>query len=528
LDAQICWQTMGPSFDKQRLFNLPTHSEVVDKAAAPDNLDYVASSIRDPEVVLGLACLAPAGNPLRRKLLGIATRARPEYWPVAAVVALSMDIVDENAVRHLISSDPDNALGYYVQANLLYECDRDDQALEAFRKGAHCSELRLYEPMTGRAIFKALDILQIHGRDRLCALSWMACRSSHFGGRVMQFLSWPLSEWAPRAEDAARQEICDLLLVLAGHLFATNFYNRWAARRALDNAIFGLNAKVPTTEKFPTMAGGKAAQGLARMMLRWPGVNIAQESDQPDKRLRLAQSLPDRVHRAFAATDPGQLESLGETTVTLSGNRKAAFERARDKFMNSSRALIDAVSADTDGIIGPYLTGIRLGETGPDGRRVVPFETDVEKLLRMRPDVFAVAAANEEAMGTLWDMGASDPSRRNISRMMEINRAMHSYAAAHDNTYPNSIEVLFAQEYLKPPIKATSMLTGRPYVYAAAGEKVPEKSKDKWRFVVLYDDNPDSWGYYQCVFASWAAGGMRVEEVKEQLRKRLDRSARRK
>src|SRR6059036_106870 len=126
--------TMGPSFDKERLFNLPTYSKVVDKAIAPDNLKALASSIRDPEVVLGLACFSPAGCPLRQELLGIAARARPEYWPVAAVVALSMDVIDENAVREVIRSDPDNALGYYVRANLLYECDKDGEALEAFRK----------------------------------------------------------------------------------------------------------------------------------------------------------------------------------------------------------------------------------------------------------------------------------------------------------------------------------------------------------------------------------------------------------
>jgi hypothetical protein len=204
----------------------------------------------------------------------------------------------------------------------------------------------------------------------------------------------------------------------------------------------------------------------------------------------------------------------------LSESRKAAYEKAANDFVNSGGALIDAALTDPDGIMGPYLVGIPLGERGADGRQVVPFETDVEKLLRDRPEVFAAAAANREAMNAMWDTEASDPSRRNIGRMMEINRAMHSYAAAHDDTYPGSINVLFEKGYLQPKFKPTSVLTGKPYVYAAAGDKVPAKSKDKWRFVVLYDDNPDEWDCYQCVFASWAGGGMRVEEVKEQLRMR--------
>jgi hypothetical protein len=65
-----------------------------------------------------------------------------------------------------------------------------------------------------------------------------------------------------------------------------------------------------------------------------------------------------------------------------------------------------------------------------------------------------------------------------------------------------------------------SILTGKPYVYVAAGEKVPQKSKDKWPFVVMYDDNPDQWGCYPCVFAVWVGGSIRPEHLKEQLEKR--------
>lgn len=503
---------MGPDFGPQKMFDLPTFSEVVDKAVSAENLRAIASGTADPQVLLGLACLARSGSPVRRDILDKAVETRPEYGPISAVFALAMDGVNESGVDEVIKRDPDNALGYYVQANVLYERDQDEEALEAFRKGAHCSELRLYEPVTGVAIFKALDALNIQGRDRLCALSWMACRSSHFSARVMQFLSWPLSDWGRRARST--EEICDLLLVLAGHLFATNFDSRWAARQALEHAIFGLKAKVPTVEMFPTM------RGLASTMLRWPGSNVGQDPDEPHKRLRLAQSLPDMIHRAFAAVDARHAGKVCEVNVKLSDRRKAAYERAANDSVNSGRALIDAALTNPDGIMGPYLTGIPPGERGADGRQVVPFETDVEKLLRDRPEVFAAAAANREAMNAMWDVEASDPSRRNIGRMMEINWAMHSYAAAHEDTYPDSINILFEKGYLQPTLKPTSVLTGKPYVYPAAGDKVPAKSKDKWRFVVLYDDNPDEWDCYQCVFASWSGGGMRVEEVKEQLRKR--------
>ena len=507
---------MGPKFGAHRFGDLATCSETVDRVVAAENLKALASTVSEPEVVLGLACLARAGSPLRSEMSEIAVRERSDYGPVAAVLALTMDGVDESSIGGVIERDPDNALGYYVQANLLYERNKEDKAMEAFRKGAHCSELRLYEPITGPAIFEAADALKMQGRDRLCALSWMACRSSNFSSSVMQFLNAPLADWSRCANGGAKQELSDLMLALGGHLFGTNFYNRWAAKQALEHAVFGLNAKVP--ERLAATPGaGSVTQKLLSTMLRWPGTTVEEPSDQPYQRLRLAQFLPDMIHRAFAALDGRHGGKFGEANVQ--GSRKAAFESARANFLNSARTLIDLALANIDGVMAPYLNGISpKGVAG--GRRVVAFETDVERLLRERPELFAVAATNRAAMDAMWDAEAGDPSRRNITRMMEINQAIHRYASTHDDTYPESIEVLFREGYLKAPTTAKSILTGKPYVYVAAGEKVPEKSKDKWPFVVMYDDNPDQWGCYPCVFAAWVGGSIRPEHLKEQLEKR--------
>jgi hypothetical protein len=340
----------------------------------------------------------------------------------------------------------------------------------------------------------------------------------NFGAAILQHLSVPLSEWGWRADGAARQEMAELLLILAGHLFATNFYNRWAARRALENAVFGLKANVPAAEKFPSMVGATGAERLVRTMLRWPGMDDTATTDEPHKHLRLAQYLPDRIHRAFGAVDPSQSSNLCE--LSLSADRKAASKQAADKFVRTAHALIDVALTDADGIMAPYLQGITLTPATAGGRRVVPFETDVEKLLRDRPELFAAAAANETAMKALWDFGASDPWQRNLSRLMEINMALHTYAAQHGNTYPPTVDFLFEKGYLKPPLKAKSVLTGKPYVYVAAGEKVPEKSKDRTDFVVLYDDHPNPWGMYECVFASWIGSTVRPDDLREQLKRR--------
>src|SRR5688572_15314725 len=275
---------MGPHFGPQKMLDLPTLSEAVAKAL--EDLASVTSKTTDPELLLGFASLAPPGNDVRREVCQRAVKARSEYSPIAAVLMLMLDRVDQDSVDELIKRDPDNALGYYLAAHLLYASDRDAEGLEFFRRGAHCSELRLYEPITGPAIFKAIAELKLQGRDRLCALAWMACRSSNFNSRVLQFLSWPLSDWGRSGGLADCEEIAQLLIVLASQLFATNFYNRWAARQALDNAVFGLKAKVPGPEKFSTcIVNGSAAQGVIAAMLRWPGANMAEDCAEDFKPL---------------------------------------------------------------------------------------------------------------------------------------------------------------------------------------------------------------------------------------------------
>ncbi|MCI0748440.1 MAG: hypothetical protein L0Y58_23790, partial [Verrucomicrobia subdivision 3 bacterium] len=475
----------------------------------------------DPRSLLGLACLARAGSPVRREIADVAVRLNPEYRPVVSVLTVTMDGIDERAVGELIRQDPDNALGHYLRAMLCYAADRDSESREAYRRAAHCSELRLFEPVTGAAILKAVDALDLGPRDRLCALSWMACRSASFTARVMQWLSAPLGEFARDAARGVRQEISGLLVSLAGHLFATNYYNRWAAKQALEHAMFGLNVTAPDAGMFQTMIGDSSARSLIGTMARWPHVKAGIDHEHKINALRLAQGLPDWIRHAFRLAAPSSDASeAGESTHGLSDFSKARLQKLRQNAAAAANALIDVALTDIDGILGPYLRGIPLERSSANGRQIVPEETPVERLMRERPDVFSAAAGVQAAMAALGDVGASDPSQRNISRMMEIHQAMVSYAATHDDTYPSSIDVLFDSGYLKAPLKPRSVVTGKPYVYVAAGEKVPRKLKDKTDYVVLFDDAPDRWGYCQCVFASWIGGAMRVEDLRSHLQKR--------
>ena len=140
--------------------------------------------------------------------------------------------------------------------------------------------------------------------------------------------------------------------------------------------------------------------------------------------------------------------------------------------------------------------------------------------MEKRPDLFRAAAANEEAMSAMWKAGQNDPAHKNIGRMMEIGLAILTYAHSHDMAYPDNLAILFESGQVKPPLEPKSLLTGRSYVYVAAGEKSPAKSNDRAMFVLLYDDELNQYGCHPCVFASCIGSHIRVHDLDEQLKRR--------
>ena len=504
-----------PDIRAQKMFDLPkkmfvrpTFRESVDGAVFGENLKAVASNTTDPEVLLGLAFLAQTGDTIRPEISKTASEARPDYAPIVAVVAITMEGIDEQSIGELIRRDPDNALGYYLRGTLLHQCDEEEEAQVAFRKAGHCSELRLYESTTGPALFKAMDRLNLKSHDRLCALSWMASRSCEFSSSGLQPICRALSELAQAAELARRQEISDLLLVLAGHLYATNFQNRWFAQRALESALL-LKAKL-ASNNHPMMHGyAAAAISLFSAACKWPGFD---EERKPEE---VARFLPYYIHQALAVERNFWPYDMNPD---LPHSEKAAFDNARETVLGAAKALIDAAVTDPDGIVGAYLKGLPAGRDD-DGPWALQ-RTFVGKAMEQRPDVFRAAAAFKEAMMALWKAGENDPERRNTARMMEIGSKILRYAQAHDNVYPDSIDTLFEKGCLKAPLEPRSLLTGRPYIYLAAGEKAPTKCSDASRFVLLYDDNAVHGRYYPCVTAVGGGSAIAVDELKDQLRKR--------
>ena len=283
----------------------------------------------------------------------------------------------------------------------------------------------------------------------------------------------------------------------------------------------GLKAELAAAENSAKMNGYAAAvHAMTSAILSWPGIEDLE--DPKPKPSELAQFLPDRIHRAFAAADASLMNAgvLGETNLNPPEGDRPTFDKAKELATQAAQKLIEVALSDPDAILGAYLNGLTR-PTRQEGKSPwADFSTPVQSLMIKRPDVFRAAAENERAMRAIWKAGQNDPSHRNIGRLMEISLGICSYTHQHDNAYPDSLAVLFEKGFLEPPLEAKSLLSGRPYIYVAAGEKRPAKMNEAASFVLLYDDEPNAYGCYPCVSATGAGSTIPVQDLKEQLKRR--------
>lgn len=356
------------------MFRLPSGNEAVERAVTAANLRTAAASTTDPDVWLGLSLFPQPGDPVRQELSEQAVKAKPEYSVMAILLANAMDGVDEQSANELIRRDPDNALGYYLLGNRLFKPGGEKDSLDALRKGTACPELRLYGQETSNVLFKALDAVNLKGRDRLCASAWMEARWENFEIGNLQSQGNVLRELAKNADIETRKEISDLMLALAGHLLDGNLMTRTFGERDLVEA-FRLKAEIAASEKSPTMDGyAGVVRALVSTKVSWPG---------------------------FKRQDPLELATFGASRFWLASTFAVA-STPESKCKAAATALINAALPDQDEIIGAYF----CGHLPPRANAPAPWSaspTYVERLIPAKPFLFAALAAYEDARLTLND-----------------------------------------------------------------------------------------------------------------------------
>jgi hypothetical protein len=376
-----------------KTFPFPPMNEAVEKAVAPANLRAVAARTTDPEVWMGLSFLAQPGDPVRPELSAMAVKAKPEFASLAIVLANAMDGVDEQSIAELIRRDPANALGYYLLGNQLSKPGTEKESLEAFRKGATCPELRLYGGAVSNVLFKALSALNLKGRDRLCASSWMATRWANFEILSLQSQGNVLQRMAQDADIGTRKEISDLMLAVAGHLIDSDFQNRVFGERTLQKT-FRLKADIAASENSPTMSG---YVGVVQALVSTSNVRSSERRTP----LAVAQFLPGRIWRGFVVLDPERAKTNLIEMKDKPPGTDPAFDKLYANWAKASKALIDATLPDQDEIIGAYFCGHLPPRTNASGPWAASAGTCVESLVSRKPGLFKAAVLNEQAMDAI-------------------------------------------------------------------------------------------------------------------------------
>lgn len=485
---------------------LPITPEGARAAVASENLRAVAATTDDPDLLLGLAYLAPAGDAVRGELGGRAVGADAACGPPAAVIGVLMDGPDETTIAALLESDADNALGHYMLAHLAYRARREPDALRAFARATACTELRLYENRTSGMLFKALDALNLRGRDRVGAVAWMATRFTNACIEHVLVLPQQLAEMATQADASGRETISDMLLTLAGHLHRTNGFCRMGSEQALAGA-FRLKAEL-AAEDSPRRYGYATATSVLRgMSIGWPHI-----ADQKDLR-RIVPFVASRVYRAFHVVDRAATD-VSPSDKTLPASTIEAYEKAQQAEAEAAHELIDAATENPDETVGAYLRGV-VERAEEAGRRWATPHTHVELAMHRHPRFFKAALRFEDAMDAVNAIRMHRPREKNLTHMMELAGEIMRYAFEHEYRLPRSLDELLAENRVEPA-DLNSRLTSRPYVYVGAGQ-LPRRHDERLAFILLYDDSEED-GKLQAVMAIPAG----IELSPDELKRRLD------
>ena len=393
--ASLLTVATAQAFLAGKVWDLPTYSSAVDQAVSADHLRSVLLTNNDPDVLLGLAFLARAGDPVRQEISTKVIAARAEYAPIATLLALAMDGINSELVAELVRRDPDNALGHYLNGKLLHDARRTNDAFIAFKTGAACPELRLYRSILSDALLKALAALRIEGRDCLAALSWMEVRWSNFSKIRLQSLDGAASELVLPGTADNRAEVSELLVDMAGHFSSIDIDPMFSTRALLQ--VFRLKAELASQQHSPRMhAYAAVAQALASAMIG--GVQVIEDTAGMDRSKRVdawhaARFLPGRIWSA-----------IGITADVDAYRRSQQLDQVPRKYVNqtikAARHLVDLALADPEGIIIPYLRGHANDSNEPRGPWVSSV-SPVEELVIKKPDMFRAAVAFEEARGAL-------------------------------------------------------------------------------------------------------------------------------
>lgn len=478
----------------------------VTQALEDRKIEAIAAETEDAEIVFGLACLANPDSPVRPRLFERVRSMEPSLAPATHIWNFLLQEVSRSQAEAILQSDPNNALGYYLLGKFDYDEDREVEALKMFRKGRACEAIRLYQSQAGEAIIKALDHMGFEGRERLCALSSLADELISFGSGYFQYFPRDLTGMALDEGLERKEEIADLLVILAGQMWVVNDYAQYFAHQSLSQG-FRLKAEAAAVQRSPKMNGYAAVtQALVSVDFR----NYRYWYDAVLSEPEVVRNLPNSLSNALRILENLEYDA---SKLDLSPEHQVAHENAWKKNLRASRELIALAEKNPDEILKPYLFGLAENPNYSEGPWVAN-RTAMDQLVKSHTELFEQAIAYDESRQAMHDAAKSDPSSRNMRRMMKVGLQSIIYADNHKNRLPGSLDDLFDAGLLTPE-EARSIFTDELYVYLGDGRERPRKRADD--FMLLYDAHRIDGKIVQVVFADGHGEWMNVERFEKRL-----------
>jgi hypothetical protein len=471
----------------------PYDTPEVSAALADENVAAVAERTSDGETLVGLMWLASKGE--TREAIGakIASVAPALAAQAASIMCEETDNLTEESVAAFLKADPKNAAAHCLNSYLLYKAGKNAEALAAFRQASALESFGTYEAPVRRSSLLALDALGLKGDTRLRAelrLMVLGLFRPERGSYAKTWLTLAkyIRDTTRTMPATQRNELAEQVLA-----FADRAGLRTLAREMQQltprGAIMGISYEMKS-QSAPDKDMARAYMSTATSV-------SARGQEGEDWTLiflsALGTSLAEEMNRDVDATE-----------YSLTPEDKARVDEAMVKLRASAKSFVDAVVANDDAIVRDVLTGDKYA---------VGYNVGLSY-----PDIYdgakAVVKQHEEVRALLKE---SSKPVQNKERMKLVALGALMYALDYKNVLPADAAVLVRQGYIRDPKVLKSPLSGRPYVYAAAGLDL--NGRDAASVVLFYDEFVLPGDMRHVILGNGAVRAVSSAELAEMLRK---------
>ena len=465
----------------------------VNAALADENVAAVAQKTNDGDTLVGLMWLASKSETREAIRARIAEVAPTLTAQAASILCEETDNLTEESVAAFLKADPKNAAAHCLNAYLLYKAGKNAEALAEFQRASAVELFRTYEASVRKSSLPALDALGLKGETRLRAefrLMVLGLFRPEHGSYAKTWLTLAkyIRDTTTTMPAVQHNELAEQVLAF-GDRAGLRTLAREMEQLTPRGAIMGISYEMKSQSA--------ASKDLARAYASTAASTSARGQEGEDWTLvfleALELSLSEEINKDLNATE-----------LDLSPKDRARVDEAVGKLRAAAGAFVKAVVANDDVVVRDVLTGDKFAVGYNVGK--------------LYPDIYDGAKAvgeQHEAVRALLKESSKPVQNKGQMKLVALGALM--YALDYKNVLPADAAVLVRQGYIKDPKVLNSPLSGRPYLYAAAGLDL--NGRDAAGVVLFYDDSPLPNDMRQVILGNGAVRTVSSAELAEMLRK---------